>query len=223
MILRSLPDVVAKWSDEFVARRWLRLFPPRREKDGSPAEPEEHEIGMITRDAERLAEIRRRLSDVSWWMRCTAENIARRSNREDKCTGRFWEGRFKAQLLLDEASILACAAYVDLNPIRAAIAKTPGTSRFTGAKDRIDDLKQRHSSSNETHDWERSRRREQSGWLSPVEIDEKHDAIGPDACPSNRRASRKGFLPISLSHYLSLLDWTGRVVRTGRSGSIRRT
>jgi hypothetical protein len=155
-------------------------------------------------------------------MRCTAEHIARRSNKEDKCTGRFWEGRFKAQLLLDEASILACAAYVDLNPIRAAIAKIPETSEFTGAKDRIDDLKQRKSNSNETHDWEPSRRRKQSGWLSPVQIDEKRDPIGTDVCPSKRRASRKGFLPISLSQYLSLLDWTGRAVRTGKSGSIPR-
>lgn len=48
---------------------------------------------MITGNADRLAEIRRRLSDVSWWMKCTAENIARRSNKEDECTGRFWEGR----------------------------------------------------------------------------------------------------------------------------------
>ena len=148
VVLRTRPDLVTEWSDDEVAQRWLRLFPPRREKDGTPAEPEEHEIGMITRDAERLAEVRRRLSDISWWMRCTAENIARRSNKEDRCTGRFWEGRYKAQLILDEASLLACAVYVDLNPIRAAIAKTPETSKYTGAHDRIEDLKQRKSSSN---------------------------------------------------------------------------
>lgn len=77
---------------------------------------------MIVNDPDRLAERRARLSDLSWWMRCTAENIARRSNAEDQVTGHFWEGRYKAVLLLDEASLSACSAYMDLNPIRAAIA-----------------------------------------------------------------------------------------------------
>lgn len=220
VVLRTRPDVVAEWSDDEIARRWLRLFPARREKDGRPAEPEEHEIRVITRDSERLAEVRRRLSDISWWMRCTAEHIARRSNKEDRCTGRFWEGRYKAQLILDEASLLACAVYVDLNPIRAAIAKTPETSKFTGAHDRIEDLQQRRSTSDVTHKWERGQRRERSGWLSPIEINATADPIGPNRCPSARRTSQKGFLPISLTRYLELLDWTGRVIRTGKRGSI---
>ena len=221
LVLRSRPDVVATWSDEEVARRWLTVFPKRRERDGSPAEPSAAELAMITGDPEVLAERRRRLSDLSWWMRCTAENIARRSNAEDEVTGHFWEGRFKAQVLLDEASVLACAAYVDLNPIRAALAETPETSRYTGAKDRIDDLAERADRSRpSTHDWQRSRRRSRSGWMSPIEIDERNDAAGPDVDSSGRRASRKGFLGISMTAYLELLDWTGRQLRADKVGKI---
>ena len=133
LVLRSRPDVVQSWDDQEIARRWLLLFPQRHGKDGAPAEPRQSELDVIVNDAEKLAERRRRLSDLSWWMRCTAENIARQSNREENVTGHFWEGRYRAQRLLDEASVLACAAYVDLNPIRAALAVYFVSSQFTGA------------------------------------------------------------------------------------------
>ena len=223
LVLRSRPDVLATWSDEDIARRWLRLFPKRRNKDGSPAVPSDTEINMILNDPNVLAERRKRLSDVSWWMKCTSENIARRSNREDHVTGHFWEGRYKVQILLDEPSVLACAAYVDLNPIRAALAKTPEASEFTGAKERIDDLSGRSpaaKTARKTHAWERGRSRRKSGWLSPVEIDEHHDPVGADVDPGGRRASQKGFLSISLTQYLDLLDWTGRQIRKCKSGAI---
>ena len=221
LVLRSRPDVLESWSDEQVARRWLRLFPKRRNPDGSPAEPSQPELNMILHDPKVLAERRRRLSDLSWWMRCTAENIARRSNAEDEVTGHFWEGRYRAVVVLDEASLLACAAYVDLNPVRAAMAQTPETSTFTGARDRIDDLAQRQDRKRmSTHDWERSRRRKRSGWLSPIEINERDDAIGADLDSSGRRASKKGFLSISMLSYLELLDWTGRQIRADKLGSI---
>ena len=245
-VLRSRPDIVRGWSDEQVARRWLRLFPKRKAPGGDPAEPNEIELNQILLDPSRVAELRQRLSDVSWWMRCTAENIARQANKQDRVTGHFWEGRYKAQLLLDEASILACAMYVDLNPIRAAMAETPEQSRFTGAFDRIEDVKtslrkfasrsapksvskgQRQTGSppktlapKRGKRWERSgRRRRQSGWLSPIEIDEQSDPVGTDPSGCGRRASLKGFLSISLARYLELLDWTGRQLRSHKRGAI---
>ena len=44
--------------------------------------------------------------------------------------------RYRAVRLLDETAILACAAYVDLNPIRAALAETIEESEFTSAQKR---------------------------------------------------------------------------------------
>ena len=70
VIVRNRPDLVAGWSDEEVARRWWNVFPKRRTKAGLPAEPRDSELLMIISNAQRLAEIRGRLSDFSWFMRC---------------------------------------------------------------------------------------------------------------------------------------------------------
>ncbi len=56
-------------------------------------------------------------------MRLLCQRVAMRANREDEENGRFFQDRYKAVRLLDEASLLACAAYVDLNPIRAGLAR----------------------------------------------------------------------------------------------------
>jgi hypothetical protein len=136
LILRNRPDVVAEWSDDEVVTRWLRVFPGKR-LDEHLAEPTRHDVQALLCQPERVAQIRRRLADISWFMRALAEPIARMANRQDQCTGRFWEGRFKAQRIVDEAGLLACAMYVDLNPIRAAMAQSPDQALHTSAYDRI--------------------------------------------------------------------------------------
>ena len=117
VVLHADPELAQAWSDEEVAERWVRLFPVCI--DGAVDERLcQARVQALQGDPERMAELRSRLGSVSWFMRCLNEPIARQANREDGCTGRFWEGRFKCQALLDEQAVLACMAYVDLNPIR---------------------------------------------------------------------------------------------------------
>src|SRR5690606_15772448 len=108
---------------EEVVHRWSCIFK-------QDAEQNKHQKQKITLWRERL-------TSISWYMRCLNEKIARDVNDEEDCGGRFWEGRFKSQALLDEAALLSAMVYVDLNPIRAGIANTPEESEFTSIYERI--------------------------------------------------------------------------------------
>jgi hypothetical protein len=218
VVARTRPDLVKAWSDEEVALRWWNLFPQRRRKDRSPEEPTEFELNQIRNDASGLKEKRKRLSNVSWFMKCLAEPIARLGNKEETVTGHFWEGRFKAQPLLDETAIAACMVYVDLNPIRAGIAKTPETSDFTSVKERVADRQSASSVSSADAQDVRIEHGENSGWLAPVPLEPPRKKVRERT--SSRRASNKGCLAMSLDQYLQLLDWTGRQLQADKRGSI---
>ena len=137
VVLRIDPTAAATWTDEDVAVRWVRLFP-------ATLDGEHDEAGCRTKEqillgnADRLIACRQRLGSLAWLMKALNEPIARRANREDVCTGRFWEGRYKCQALLDEAAVLTCMSYVDLNPIRAGIAENLENSFHTSATQRIE-------------------------------------------------------------------------------------
>jgi hypothetical protein len=218
VVVRTRPDVVKAWSDEEVALRWWRLFPQRRNTDGTPAEPTEFELNAIRNDKSGLKEKRSRLKDISWFMRCVAEPIARRGNKDDNVTGRFWEGRFRAQLLLDEMAIAACMAYVDLNPIRAGISATPETSDFTSVKERIEDRAAAAEVATPDAQDVRIEHGEKAGWLAPIALAPSRQKVREKQ--TARRASNKGCLSMTLDQYLKLLDWTGRQIRKDKVGAI---
>lgn len=133
VVVELVPDAAMAWTEAEVAQRWVRLF-PRRDED---AEIAELRAQALLANPERLAVLRRRLCDLGWLMRCLNEPIARRANAEDQCKGRFWEGRYKAQALLDDRAVLAAMAYVDLNPIRAGITDRLDRSSHTSVQARL--------------------------------------------------------------------------------------
>ena len=132
VVVETDPIASWQWSDDEVARRWLSLT----RKIDAHDELFETRVAQLVAQAERLAVLRERLGSLSWYMRYLKEPIARRANKEDGCSGRFWEGRFRTQALLDDAAVLACMVYVDLNPIRAGIADSPTQSPHTSARAR---------------------------------------------------------------------------------------
>jgi hypothetical protein len=134
-LLRNRPDLAELWTPEEVARRWRTLFPLKRAVGKSKVS--EKDIRAITSRPKLVALYRERLSSISWFQRCLSEHIAKKANKEDQCTGRFWEGRFKCQRVHDISGLITCSAYIDLNPIRAKKAVTFEESDYTSIQDRV--------------------------------------------------------------------------------------
>ena len=208
VVLHVNIERVSGWSDHEVIEHWLKLFKApvliQRYWKGESQSPAEQQ-----KVAEIVADWRERLSDLSWFMRCLNESIARRANAEDGCKGRFWEGRFKSQALLDEAAVLTCMAYVDLNPIRAGLAQTPEDSDFTAIQARIEahraelDVKDDSSTNTRTTD------------ATPL-------PSLPTLWPFNgtERADQPEGIAFQLTDYFTLIDWTGRAIRDDKCGAI---
>ncbi len=151
--------------------------------------------------AEVVDKWRHRLEDISWFMRCLNEHIARKANFEDNCKGHFWENRFKSQALLDEQALLTCMAYVELNPIRAKMADTPETSEFTSIKQRISDHKQLDNKSLKNASTQMNTRVPLKAFLSHGDY-------------------LKDQIPYGYQEYLELVDWSGRAIREDKRGAI---
>lgn len=184
-------------SHEEVCERWCQLY-------SKPVLIERWQSEQATSEAENKAALaiiegwRGRLADISWFMRCLNEFIARKANKEDECSGRFWEGRFKSQALLDEDALLTCMVYVDLNPVRAKMADSIEASEYTSAYERIHGVAQAKE--------------------KPLEYSfTKKSLFGFVGDESEK--STKG-IPFSLLDYIELVDWSGRIIREDKRGAI---
>jgi hypothetical protein len=186
--------------------RWTSLFkgPPlvQRYQCGKSLKPAEaHFVRLM------VTVYQRRLVDLSWFMKCLNESIAKEANREEDCTGHFWESRFKSQALLTEEAVLSCMAYVDLNPVRARMAETPEASDHTSIRERLAPrfkLAQAIQAQTEQQ------------FLNHFRIPLKPLLQFEEAV---RDEPQQGIL-FSLHDYLDLVDYTGRIIHPTKRGGI---
>ena len=194
LVIRVNRDQAQDWSMDEVISRWYRLY------HGNPL-VDLYRRGQIDDEVrlsriEEFAEIwRERLYDISWFMRNLNESIAREANKEDNCTGRYWEGRYKSQALLDETALLSCMMYVDLNPIRANMCDDLASSDFTSIQERIKCYQHNKRNKQPQHNQPTS--------LLPFGLSQGKNAIA-----------------FSAIDYFVLADWSGRAIHPNKSGFI---
>ena len=206
IVLKLCPEQANDWSMQEVFERWCCLFK-------GPMLVQHFLKGNVLssgqlatlKDFESL--FRKRLCDLSWFMKCLNEPIARMANQEDDCTGHFWEARFKSQALLSEAALLSCMTYVDLNPVRANLAATPEASDHTSIKER---LKPEFNYESASHS------QQAQGCLFNFHLSVKPLLNFEGDTNNNAQA---GIL-FDLKDYLQLVDDTGRMLHPSKRGVI---
>jgi REP element-mobilizing transposase RayT len=228
LVLRVDAERAKGWDREEVLRRWTQLFDgPMLVQRLLAGEGGEMDAATLQAIDEWTETYRARLCDLSWFMRVLNETIARQANAEDKVTGRFWEGRFKSQALLDEQAILTAMAYVDLNPIRAKMAETPEQSEHTSVAERMAALKpaqrpEKGATASIQIQPEKSPRPASS--ITPMLPlhKETHLAALPlqPLMPFDSTGRLRAAIPFAFEDYLELVETTGRCLHPDKRGLI---
>lgn len=228
VVVRMDPRVSAAWDDLEVTRRWMSVYPRSYLSDGTPVLPAEDVLRKQAQDAAWVAVRRTRLGELSWLMKAFKEPIARRANREDDCTGAFWEERFTAVPLLDQPALVACMAYVDLNPVRAKLAPTPEASAFTGVRERARSRNRLRASqrlairtaqaATEAARERVERLRARVGLTQPP----AHAEDGLWLAPMERCYVGEPLMNrlLKVDDYLTLVDATGKLMKAGKRGAV---
>jgi REP element-mobilizing transposase RayT len=208
LLLRIDSRKAEVWSGEEVARRWFALF-PMRDIQGKPTAITDARVARFAANADWIAEMRKRLANLGWFMKSLKEPLARMANKQEGVSGAFWEGRFKSVGILDEESLLATAAYIDLNPLAAGIVATPEESAHTSLVTRIS-----HCQANGTVETlrddlsvlSRNPAQEAGLWLLPVDDNRSQGGERPGLHDG-----------MTLSCYLRLVDASSRMIRAGKA------
>ena len=211
VVLHINTEQAEGWSEKEVATRWRALFKGNLLVDRWLQSESLSEAECVA-VSEVLALWRKRLMDISWFMRCLNESIARMANEEDGCKGRFWENRFKSQALLDETAILSCMMYVDLNPVRAAVCDNLEDSDFTSIQQRLHDFAERKP----------GRPKKAVTQTETPELMSFQKVQHGETVDNNSKEmlAEPATTRFAFDDYCELLDWTGRAIREDKRGYI---
>jgi len=223
-------DVARHWTQAEVIERYARLHSTQRILELLDDQEDASEDALREID-ETLEKWRDRLTSISWFEKSLNEYIARAANKEDKVNGRFWQGRFKSQPLLDDAALITCMVYVDLNPIRAGIAQTLETSDFTSIQQRLQEYvgkqkkKQTSSAGSDIKQKARGQKADNRRRIEKTNRRKNKDTIAV-ALPlvslltEHTSIHQRFHVPILAAHYFELLEVTGRAIQKGKHGHI---
>ncbi len=204
LVIKVDRERALSWSQDEVIERWCKLY------HGHPL-IDLYRNGMIDDEvrSRKVTEIanewRLRLYDISWFMRHLNESIAREANKEDNCTGRYWEGRYYSQALLDEQALLSCMMYVDLNPVRAGMCNDIESSDYTSIQARIKQYKshKKLQSTKIENNQTSTIILQQPSYLLPFGSHEVEHVIA-----------------FTLYDYLELIDWSSRAIVPNKRGAV---
>ena len=122
--------------DVEIAKRLVRLYPGFQCLQALPEEADAERVRELLSDLDELHRRKYLLTDISIFMARWEEAVARRANKVEDKKGRFWEGRFHCQKLLDTASILAATIYVELIHL-CQYCELPEYSQYTSLVKRL--------------------------------------------------------------------------------------
>jgi hypothetical protein len=226
LVARNRPDLLKDLTPLQIAARWLKIHPTKKMRLENRSTPTQEDLDqtLLRYDTE---ELRKRLSDISWFMRELNQYIAVKANREDNCKGAFIESRFKSQNLADDAAILTCMIYCDLNPIRAQIATSIETSINTSGYVRYQAEKAKNNILNanelkESQPKKKLNNRQEKEIEAQKKIAKKVTWLAPlEKLDLNLKDNtRKPILSITTTKFLELLDFTGKEYHKDKPGKI---
>jgi len=114
LVVRMIPG--DRFSDEEISRRFQRYY-------GKGGHKQNLLIGQIPYFREKWA-------SLSQFMKMIKQKFSCYYNKMHRRRGYFWGDRFKSVIVEDGETLINCLAYVDLNPVRAAIVDKPEGYRW---------------------------------------------------------------------------------------------